>query len=338
MAFGSLLVEDRAPRPKKEKARRRKDPPSPSVQETVTPEPLAVSHETLHILLVGRNLSIIQEFLCSMNQNMSEALQGQGFAFYTQELDCISDVIAQKKRMEQFCWSFTGEAWTYSACDAAARTYTFSISPSGNQDRALDLELRCITPDFDEHMKWSQTDAVWLLSDGALFFAPDDHFLGYLQDVLRSLPSQNDGGCKPVCLIQSQIEHLGHFDGPGALSVLPDKAAGRIISLCREYFSADTPVALIPVQVYGGMECVGMNGSQEPLLRIGQSGFYQSYIPDNCQIPALYTIQSICAKSQCDYFADASEKGLMQGIRSHFAGKFGDPQWQPDLLCREEGM
>lgn len=60
-----------------------------------------------------------------MSQNMSEALQKQGFAFYTQELECISDVIAQKKRMEQFCWSFTNENWTYPDCEETSRTYIF---------------------------------------------------------------------------------------------------------------------------------------------------------------------------------------------------------------------
>lgn len=42
--------------------------------------------------------------------------------------------------------------------------------------------------------------------------------------------------------------------------------------------------------------------------------------------------------SRGDYFANASGKGLLQAIRSHFAGKFGDPQWKPDLLCCEEDV
>lgn len=337
MAFGSFLVEDRPPRPEREQ--RQTKPHVPDAEKTkVTPEPLAADHERLQILLIGRNLPVLQEFLCSMSQNMSEALQKQGFAFYTQELECISDVIAQKKRMEQFCWSFTNENWTYPDCEETSRTYIFCISPSGDQERALELVFRCITPDSEERMKWSQTDAVWLLSDGALFFDPGDGFLAYLQEVLLSFPEQSAEDHKPVCLIQSQIEHLGHFDGPGDRSILPRQTADRICGLCRDHFSADTPAALIPVQVYGGMECVGMDARGAPVLHIGKSGFYQSYIPDNCHVPALYTIQSICARSRGDYFANASGKGLLQAIRSHFAGKFGDPQWKPDLLCCEEDV
>ena len=81
-----------------------------------------------------------------------------------------------------------------------------------------------------------------------------------------------------------------------------------------------------------------MDDKHDPLLHIGQNGFYQTYIPDNCQIPGLYTIQTICAKRQTDYFSDTPDSGLMKGIRSHYGSKFGNPQWKPDLLQDEEDV
>ena len=334
MAFGSIVMEERAPRPVKAK------PVSTPVREvqTVTKEPAAPSaggRKRLEILLVGRNLALMQEFLCSMNQNMGEALSGQGLAFYTQELASISDIIEKKKRLEQYCWSFSDADWRYPEGGEASRTYTFSISPAGSQGQALDLVIRCVTPRGDGTIPGGQADGVWLLSDGALLYDERDDYLVALQDMLDGLSGKGENA-GPVCLILSQIERLGHFDGPGALSLLPPKVSARVTALCRERFSAGIPVALIPVQVYGGMECAGLDEKHDPLLRIGQNSFYQSYVPDNCQIPCLYTIQAICAARNTDYFADTAESGMMRGIRGHYGSKFGNPQWAPEMLQEKE--
>ena len=107
MAFGLIQMEERELRPRPE----RKEPME-KVQERREAGGVAAASR-LHILLLGRNLSILQEFLCSMNENTSEALSGQGLAFYTRELDSISSLIARKKRLEQFCWSFSSADWSY---------------------------------------------------------------------------------------------------------------------------------------------------------------------------------------------------------------------------------
>ena len=322
MAFGLIQMEERELRPRPE----RKEPME-KVQERREAGGVAAASR-LHILLLGRNLSILQEFLCSMNENTSEALSGQGLAFYTRELDSISSLIARKKRLEQFCWSFSSADWSYPEDDEAERTYMFTVSPSGSQDRALDLVIRCVTPKAS--FSWADVDAVWLLSDGALLHDPGDPFLDVLRGALEELSSQEDA--VPACLIVSQLEELGRFGGVGGQSLLPSKVSAQITTLCRETFLADCPAAIIPVQVYGGMECAGMDEKHDPVLRIGSSSFYQSYVPDNCQIPCLYTIQAICSARSADYFVDTAESGLLRGIRSHYSGKFGDPQWAPELL------
>ena len=95
-------------------------------------------------------------------------------------------------------------------------------------------------------------------------------------------------------------------------------------------------MAILPVQVYGGLECVGMDEYGLPRLHIGQSGFYQTYIPDNCHIPALYTIQNICERGSSDYFADLEQGGLVRGIHEIYSVKFGSLGWEPEQLRREE--
>lgn len=323
MPFGSFLVEQREPKTKREKAHHfEKTPKHPEVKPP--------DSQQLHIVLMGRNLSIIQEFLCSMSQNMSEALHNEGLSFYSRELDSISGLIAQKKRLEQFFWDSQQNDWVYPVDEEVQRGYTFSISPSGNQTRALDLVLHCVTPAAGSLPE--QADALWVLADGLLLF---DTALAdsYTQAIRKALASP---GPALVCLILSQIEGLGRFDGAGGLSKFPDKVWRTLRALCRERFPAPCGGVLIPVQIYGGLECTGADEKGDPVLHIGTSGFYQSYIPDNCQIPGLYTIQAIAAARQTDFFPDLPEGGLLSGIRRHYGLKFGTPEWAPDSLRGKE--
>lgn len=331
MPFGSFVVERREPRAAKEKP---PAPEKPAREEGKRPAPKAPDAQRLHILLMGRNLSIIQEFLCSMSQNMSEALNPEGLSFYARELDSISGLIAQKKRLEQFFWAFRQDGWVYPADEETQRTYVFSISPSGSQTKTLDLVLHCVTPAAGALP--DRADALWVLADGLLLSDGAEHD-PYTQTIRAALSSPLGAG-GPTCLILSQIEGLGRFDGAGGLSRLPDRVWRALLTLCRERLPGPCGGAMIPVQVYGGMECTGADEKGDPVLHIGTSGFYQSYIPDNCQIPALYTIQAIAAARQTDFFADAPEGGLIHGIRRHYSVKFGTPEWTPEPLRGKEDV
>lgn len=324
MPFGSFVVEERAVRA----------PEKPVTEEPKRPAPRVPDSQRLHIVLMGRKLSITQEFLCSMSQNMNEALNNEGLSFYARELDSISGLIAQKKRLERFFWTFCQDDWVYPTDEETQRSYTFSISPSGSQSKALDLVIRCVTPAAGALPEGA--DALWVLSDG-LLLSGEAQADPYTQSIREALSSCG-GKDTPVCLIMSQIEGLGRFDGAGSLSKLADKTVRTLLALCREYFPAPCGGVLIPVQVYGGMECTGADEKGDPVLRIGTSGFYQSYIPDNCQIPGLYTIQAIAAAQQIDFFADAPEGGLLSGIRRHYSAKFGTSEWTPDPLRDKEDV
>lgn len=352
MAFGSFAAEERQARPRREKPAREKPvrekpvrekparekprevevkpAPEPEIRDERREAPPARGRDRLNIVLFGRNLSIMQEFLCGMNLNMAEALSGLGLAYYTRETATINDIVGKKKRLEQFCWNFSPEDWSYPAEEEAERRYVFSLSPSGDQAKALDLCIHCVTPEAEDSADWAGADAVWLLCDGALLHSGSDGFLAELQAVLGELPED-----AAACLIVSQCEELGRFGGVGGRSELPEPALQELCRLCRERFSSPADAAILPVQVYGGLECVGMDDYGRPRLHIGQSGFYQTYIPDNCHIPALYTIQSLCERAGTDYFADTESGGLVHGIHGIYGVKFGSLGWKPELLRGE---
>ena len=340
MAFGSFVAEERPEKARRERPAREKpvrERPErvkvePVVDETLRETPPSRGRDKLRIVLLGRSLSIMQEFLCGMNLNMSEALSGLGLAYYTRESATINDLVGKKKRLEQFCWSFSSDDWSYPEHEDAERRCVFSLSPSGDQEKALDLDIHCVTPEAAEGADWSGADAVWLLCDGALLHSSSDGFLYELQAVLDELPEEG----AVACLIVSQCEQLGRFGGVGGRSELPAAASQELCRLCRERFSTRAHVAILPVQVYGGLECVGMDEYGLPRLHIGQSGFYQTYIPDNCHIPALYTIQNICERGSSDYFADSEQGGLVRGIHEIYSVKFGSLGWEPEQLRREE--
>lgn len=326
MPFGSFYVQKRESRPDAAKAGK----------ESEKPASAAVNCTTLHILLIGRSLSLMQEFLCSMNQNMSQALHQQGLTYYTRELASISDVVSVKKKLEQFFWNFSNCDWTYSNDDTEERVYTFSISPSGNQNRVLDFVIHCAVLEQAEELAWEQADACWILADGLLL----DSDAGYDRFGPCAAEALNRSGGKPVCLILSQIEKWGHFSKANDITVFPKEVYRKLIAVCEEkipvFGDEPQPVPVLPVQIYGGLEYVGADEFSQPRLHISQSGFFRSYIPENCELPGLYTIQAICADREIDFFAGLPKGGLTSTIRSHFADKYGNAGWKPVFAWDKE--
>ena len=325
MPFGSFRAQKRESRPGAAKTEK-----APTM-----PEPAIAGSTKLHILLIGRSISLIQEFLCSMNQNMSQALHQQGLTYYTRELESITDVVSVKKKLEQFFWNFSTDDWTYSNDETGSRVYTFSISPSGNQNMALDFVIHCAVLEQEESA-WEQADVCWILADGLLLDgdAGYDRFGQYAAEALRRFSG------KPVCLILSQIEKWGHFSKVNDITVFPKDVYQKLIAVCEEkipvFGDEKQSVPVFPVQIYGGLEYVGADESGQPRLRISQSGFFRSYIPENCELPGLYTIQTICAHRETDFFANLPKGGLTSTIRSHFADKYGNAGWKPAFAWDKE--
>lgn len=350
MPFGSFLAEAKEPRTalkkerpvKKPKARVPKAKPEPVEPQPVFSEP-SVDSVKLHIMLIGRNLSVLQEFLCAMNENMSETLHTEGLSYYTRELEAVSDIVAKKKRLEQFFWTFSQNDWECAEDDVHEKTYTFTVSPSGNQSKAIDLMMHCVTPQSETRSSWEKTDAVWLLTDGLLIDEDRDcdPYLRFVQDTLENIPRQRaDDPQKPICLILSQIEKLGHYQTTGAKLRLPDAMKHQLQRLCEDCFARvlheNEKVALFPVQVYGGMEYVTVDFKGDPVQRLSQNGFYQSYIPEGCQFPGLYTLQRIADLRGVNFYAKEQDGGLTQKIRRIYGVKLGDANWTPMLLQSEE--
>lgn len=335
MPFGSFNAQERTVK-KKEKPMKEPMAPKPLVKESP-----AVNSTKLNILLIGRNMALIQEFLCSMNQNMSQALHAQGMTYYTRELNSISDIVSQKKKLEQFFWSFSTTDWTYPVDNTDGKTYTFSISPSGDQRKALDLVIHCVVPEQESEVKLEHMDACWILADGMLLDSGVgyDSYEQYIANKLDRFAQYQDS-YRPICLILSQIEKWGHFDGISGTTVFPKAVYRQLTDICRAKFTAlgntERPIAVILIQIYGGLEYIGVDQNNQPMLHIGQSGFYQSYIPDSCETPGLYTIQALCANRSIDFLSGTPEGGLLHVIRNHFADKYGNAGWHPAFLGGKE--
>lgn len=296
----------------------------------VTGKSAAVITTKLNILLIGRNMEQIREYLCSANTNMTQALHGQGMTYYTRELAAITDVVSRKKKLEQFFWNTDQENWCYQTEQMEAPTYTFSISPSGVQKMVLDLVIRCSVP--GQEVDTAGADICWILADGMVLDDTLEHdsYRAYIADKLRQFCG-GENASMPVVLLLSQIEKWGHFDSVNGATFFPSAAFAKLMSCCKDRFAAcvgkGTTVPVIPVQVYGGLEYRGADANGQPVLQIGQSGYYQSYIPEGCEVPGLYTIVRLCAAGENSLGED-----LLHAARGHFAVKYANAGWQPVYL------
>ena len=338
MPFGTVFVRERSPQPAPQEFYAPPPPAPPPAAPPPPPPPrppIHVDSSVIRIVLGGRNLSLIREFLCSMNQNLGDVLQEVGLSVYTRELQTITDITAQKKKLEQFFWNFSQEDWLCPADEQAQVNYSYCIGVAGNQRTVLEFQFHCVTPRAGFSPGQVPADAVWLLTDGALMgdAAQADSYIQWARSILSQLSGGGEGQPQPViCLLPAQLEALGHFDGPGQQSKLPDALMQQVAERCRACFSTSADAALVPVQIYGGMEYTGVDEKGDPVLHIGQSGFYQSYIPDNCHIPALYTIQRVAAVRPLNLFAETFPGGLLESIRQHYSRKFASAGWTPETL------
>lgn len=343
MPFGSFVAQRRDPRPRREKPAPKKPEPMKKPEVPVVPkeeqvvfQELSRDGQKLHILLLGRAMWQMQEFLCSMSENMSKELHRDGMTCYTLELNTIRDIVDRKKKLEFFFWEFSQENWPCPDDPETERVYTFSISPSGSQEKTLDLVFHCCVYGNEGTVSAGQADAVWYLADGPVLdpAVGYDDYRAFLEESIGALKAPADGMGKPVCLVLSQIERYGHFSGMGEQCLLKDDVRRTLLQRCREILTCGegVAVAVIPVQVYGGLEYTGMNVIGKPILRLSESGYYQSYIPENCQVPGMYTIGCAAAIQGTDFLAGASCDGMKKVIHRHFARKKGELDWTPDML------
>lgn len=324
MPFGSFIALPKTPvvKPKKDPAPIQAPPPLDIPHTSIT----EIDH--VDIGIVARNLSVIQDFLCSMYQNSTEALHTEGLAFSTQELNTITDVVRGKKRLEQHFWE-GAKQWLCENDDNGEKSYTFCINPSGDQNSVLSITLHCaVAPSLPGG--WENMQALWLLTDGVMFSDAPEKDAYY--DFLRGFMGR--GGNKS--LILTQIECAGHYSTAGGRLRIPEKERQTILRACVRTFgdvSGETEkVNVFPVQVYGGLEFSGINEEHAIVLSTGKNGYYQSYIPQFCHIPLLSTLKEISAKLQTPLMTIGTESVLIRSINAHFDSVFRNETWKPDTL------
>lgn len=349
MPFGTFRVYRREAKPVIVKEKETKEPLKPKAPDPLRPEPEpdwpeskvvvdypAGPYAPCRILLAGRNLMELREFLCSMERNMGDVTGEEGLSFYTRELAVMNEVLSRKKKLDMFFWNFSDGDWTFPEEEPASKTYTFTLGPSGDQARAMDLVFRCVTPEAAEG--WTGCDAVWILADAAALEKEDDPYAKWVREALPRFTAGQEGWPKTVCFLPGQFEHMGCFEGGGKLRLLPDKLGKKLSSLCKERLIGGgeplprLPAAVIPVQIYGGLAYKGTDERGNPVLHISDSGASQSYIPACCETPLLYTLQVVAGARQAELFADAPCGGLMKVLYRHYGNIFGNPVWKPELL------
>ena len=95
---------------------------------------------------------------------------------------------------------------------------------------------------------------------------------------------------------------------------------------------AAVPVALFPLQVYGGLQYFGKDEKNQPILKSVPTGYYQSYIPEGCHLPLLYTLDKTVEARGTDLFTEGGLEGLKKSLRRYYASVLGSKNWTPDLL------
>ena len=288
---------------------------------------------TVRIQVAARTPGILAEFMGSLYQNMSVALSHHAMAFYAPDRPTIDSIARTKKRYDDYFRIFSQEDWVYrQEGDSEGRQggeepgeYHFCLSSSGNQRKAIDLSFRCVTP--EEAASLEAVDAVWLMADGVCLseMAAEDHFTQRLRKAIDLLSAREDG--VPVCLILSQIENRCILDTAQSST----RTQNELAAIARSIFGSEsTRTSLIPVQIYGGLDCVGMDENHCPILRLGKS--LQIYRPAYCQIPALHTLRQVTAERGTDFFADVMQGGLLGGIAACFKDALESSSWEPETL------
>lgn len=278
----------------------------------------------LSVSLVGRNLSVMTEFLCAMHQNMGDDLPDGQMAYYAKNHQSITDILAQRQSINRFIENFCPDDWTAEQGPEQERVYEYYISPSGWRSVALELTIRCVTPALWNGVGADASDAVWLLSDGGVYAVENDGYADFLAGILRRPAPGN----RPVCLILSQMEKWSRFPDTGDFGLIRNMEK-NMLDWCQRRFPDAQSAAVIPVQVYGGLAYVGMDAASNPVLRLNDA--YSYYRPRYCQIPGLYTLQTISEQQGADYFSGL----LTKCVQNCYFRNFGASEWKPLTLGKE---
>jgi len=332
MAFGSFNAQSKD-NTKKQKEKRIKEKFKEDPQINISQNDFEASESTdINILIVARDTSSIYDYLCSANENMSAALHKEGLTYYTVESETTAIMVSIKKKFERYFWEFSKERWSSPKPESEVSSFTFNICAAGNQNERINIIFHCCSYRGGASISVGMADAVWYIADGPVFDAEimSDPYRDYLKNAMNNA----DSSSKPICLLLSQIEKQMHFDTDESACKLSYQAKTQLLARCRGVLSKreGARIAIIPVQIYGGIEYSGVDEAGNPELHIGRSGYYQSYIPANCQIPIMYSLATIMAIKETDYLYSASCGGIKKAIHHHYGIVKGDANWLPEML------
>jgi len=295
-------------------------PPAPKTA------PLAGAVSELNVQLLARTPAQAQQFLCAVNVLMGEEVTHHGLSFYTRDYETISAMVTQRKQLENFFWESPDGKWpTDGPCDLDE--YQFSVSPAGNQQVHLDLNVRCVTPATAA----APSGCVWVLCDAALWEKEDDDFVRFAKGYLANLPAG-----ATAFLLLSQFEHKARFRGEGAQASLPGALRQQLFARARQLFG-DLPCAknvyLLPMQVYGGLEFASFGETGAPVLAVGSSGFYQKYMPEGCHMAPLWSVEFA---AQDPGFLTGSGDVIRNGLSAALRAAMAGSTWRSESLAGEE--
>lgn len=333
MPFGSFWVQIKGEQNKKKKVKPAKERPEkikPMKEKqdrkskekesapVFTSKAGSVGYQ-MSVLLVGHSQRTICNFLCSMNVNMNEMAGETGLAFYTEDHQTMSRMIAAKKELDGIFYNRRGVADELEERDLEGRqVYSFRISLAGRQSRCLEFSFTCVTEEELAQISIGAFDAVWILEE--LPYLEKGAPISGLYQLFED-PQQAEG--KPVLLLAAQFEYLERFRVVEEESSLSEetKAAlkSRLETLWQQICGENRAVCQMEaVQIYGGLEFTGWDAQGRARLEASKSGFYQRYIPFGCQMPLIYTANAYAGDSPLDFFHSDDGNALITRLLQVF--------------------
>ena len=265
----------------------------------------------ISILLLGNSQRLLCNYLCSMNVNMNEIMGRDGLAFYTEDHQTMSRMVAAKKELDGIFYRRGQMRDELEERDLEGeQTYSFRISVAGKQSKCLELTFTCLTEESLEQGLGRNFDAVWILAEEPSLRDGRDGFLYECLDRLNNMEEK-----PPVLFLMAQFEYLERFrvlEQEVSLSYqTQERLAEYIRSLWRESVGQDgASCELLAVQIYGGLEFTGWDEHGRTRLEISKSGFYQRYIPVGCQMPVIYTVNA-CTEGEAADFLRTEEGSVL---------------------------
>ncbi|MBQ4528731.1 MAG: hypothetical protein II998_11750 [Clostridia bacterium] len=332
-------------------------PPAPPVQPVYTPPPVqpvfeqpqpvfeqaqpvnvpawnVMSEATVRICLVSETQELAKDYLCSLKLNADSTLSKGGLAYFSNDPATISETINVKKDIEKCFWGIPDIRWPNypeEITEEKERIYTFSICMSGYQQKTLDISFCCVSPTMfgaDKFVKMS--DAVWVINPDTSDRETESEYESMVKQLLLSASGENKA--KEYIIIVSQFEKHGCFRDSGSEAELDSQLRKNLYDGCKKIY-ADTFVnsGITPriclAQIYGGLEFLERNHMNKPVFYVNAENSCGSYTPEGCQVPILYTIQSL-RNSGMRFFADMNGDKIWSGVQNSFSDYIGRKQWE----------